>query len=76
MRGIDIFQNPYYREISTMRGRTMRGLPVICFILETVYNFIKRKTRNEKMNGIVFSSCTTFDLEKIKLNKLYYRLHV
>ena len=28
MRGIDIFQNPYYREISTMRGRTMRGLPV------------------------------------------------
>ena len=29
MRGIDIFQNPYYREISTMRGRTMRGLPVL-----------------------------------------------
>ena len=28
MRGIDIFQNPYYREISTMRGRTMRVLPV------------------------------------------------
>ena len=28
MRGIDIFQNPYYREISTMRGRNMRGLPV------------------------------------------------
>ena len=31
MRGIDIFQNPYYREISTMRGRTMRGLPVFIF---------------------------------------------
>ena len=29
MRGIDIFQKPYYREISTMRGRTMRGLPVV-----------------------------------------------
>ena len=29
MRGMDIFQKPYYREISTMRGRPMRGLPVI-----------------------------------------------
>ena len=29
MRGIDIFQKPYYREISTMRGRPMRGLPVL-----------------------------------------------
>ena len=28
MRGMDIFQKPYYREISTMRGRPMRGLPV------------------------------------------------
>ena len=30
MRGMDIFQKPYYREISTMRGRPMRGLPVQC----------------------------------------------
>ena len=29
MRGMDIFQKPYYREISTMRGRPMRGLPVL-----------------------------------------------
>ena len=29
MRGMDIFQKPYYREISTMRGRPMRGLPVV-----------------------------------------------
>ena len=32
MRGMDIFQKPYYREISTMRGRPMRGLPVLSFI--------------------------------------------
>ena len=31
MRGMDIFQKPYYREISTMRGRPMRGLPVYIF---------------------------------------------
>ena len=29
MRGMDIFQKPYYREISTMRGCPMRGLPVV-----------------------------------------------
>ena len=29
MRGMDIFQKPYYREIGTMRGRPMRGLPVL-----------------------------------------------
>ena len=29
MRGMDIFQKPYYREISTMRGRPMRGPPVL-----------------------------------------------
>ena len=29
MRGMNIFQKPYYREISTMRGRPMRGLPVL-----------------------------------------------
>ena len=29
MRGMDIFQKPYCREISTMRGRPMRGLPVL-----------------------------------------------
>ena len=28
MRGMDIFQKPYYREISTMRGRPMRRPPV------------------------------------------------
>ena len=28
MRGMDIFQKLYYREISTMRGHPMRGLPV------------------------------------------------
>ena len=33
MRGMDIFQKPYYREISTMRGRPMRGLPV--FVIPT-----------------------------------------
>ena len=31
MRGMDIFQKLYYREISTMRGRPMRGLPVDCY---------------------------------------------
>ena len=29
MRGIHIFEKPYYREIRTMRGRPMRGLPVL-----------------------------------------------
>ena len=28
MRGIHIFEKPYYREIRTMRGRPMRGSPV------------------------------------------------
>ena len=28
MRGIEIFQKPSYREISPMRDRPMRGLPV------------------------------------------------
>ena len=29
MRGISFFQKPSYREISPMRGRTMRGPPVL-----------------------------------------------
>ena len=29
MRGISIFQKLHYREFRTMRGRPMRGLPVI-----------------------------------------------
>ena len=29
MRGISIFQKPHYREFRTMRGRPMRGLPVV-----------------------------------------------
>ena len=28
MRGIHIFEKPYYREIRPMRGRPMRGPPV------------------------------------------------
>ena len=28
MRGIHIFEKPYYREISPMRGRPMRGRPM------------------------------------------------
>ena len=31
MRGISIFQKPHYREFRTMRGRPMRGLPVMIF---------------------------------------------
>ena len=33
MRGISIFQKPSYREIRPMRGRLMRGLPVVEFSL-------------------------------------------
>ena len=29
MRGIHIFEKPYYREIRPMRGRPMRGPPVL-----------------------------------------------
>ena len=29
MRGIHIFEKPYYREIRPMRGRHMRGPPVV-----------------------------------------------
>ena len=29
MRGVHIFEKPCYREIRVMRGRAMRGLPVI-----------------------------------------------
>ena len=31
MRGIDIFVKPCLREISAIRGRAMRGLPVYYF---------------------------------------------
>ena len=31
MRGIHIFEKPYYREIRPMRGCTMRGLPVLLY---------------------------------------------
>ena len=34
MRGIEIFQKPSYREISPMRDRPMRGLPVVGNYLE------------------------------------------
>ena len=34
MRGIHIFEKPYYREIRTMRGRPMRGSPV--FVLQQI----------------------------------------
>ena len=33
MRGIHNFEKPYYREISPMRGRPMRGPPVASTIL-------------------------------------------
>ena len=33
MRGVHIFEKPCYREIRVMRGRAMRGLPVIEFFL-------------------------------------------
>ena len=54
MRGIDIFQNPYYREISTMRGRTMRGLSVTAFIFaifkntqdHVYYHYLSSKLKN------------------------------
>ena len=29
MRGVHIFEKPCYREIRVMRGRAMRGLPVM-----------------------------------------------
>ena len=29
MRGLTVFQKPSYREISPMRGRPMRGPPVL-----------------------------------------------
>ena len=32
MRGIHIFEKPYYREIRPMRGRPMRGLPVVLIL--------------------------------------------
>ena len=32
MRGISIFQKPHYREFRTMRGRPMRGLPVLYYL--------------------------------------------
>ena len=31
MRGIHIFEKPYYREIRAMRGRVIRGLPSRAF---------------------------------------------
>ena len=32
MRGVHIFEKPCYREIRVMRGRAMRGLPVVALI--------------------------------------------
>ena len=34
MRGIHIFEKPYYREIRPMRGRDMRGPPVYRDLME------------------------------------------
>ena len=33
MRGVHIFEKPCYREIRVMRGRAMRGLPVVVVVL-------------------------------------------
>ena len=33
MRGVHIFEKPCYREIRVMRGRAMRGLPVVCCVV-------------------------------------------
>ena len=43
MRGMNIFQKPYYREISTMRGRPVRGLPVRRNVVTTKKNLISTK---------------------------------
>ena len=32
MRGVHIFEKPCYKEIRVMRGRAMRGLPVLAFL--------------------------------------------
>ena len=37
MRGIHIFEKPYYREIRPMRGRPMRGPPVLTFFGQFMY---------------------------------------
>ena len=37
MRGIHIFEKPYYREIRPMRGRAMRGPPVSHFHLCNIH---------------------------------------
>ena len=47
MRGMDIFQKPYYREISTMRGRPMRGLPVTSIIGKSNLTLQEKKSKKK-----------------------------
>ena len=42
MRGMDIFQKPYCREISTMRGRPMRGLPVVYILVYVQFELLQQ----------------------------------
>ena len=37
MRGVHIFEKPCYREIRVMRGRAMRGLPVMSFLKKKTF---------------------------------------
>ena len=39
MRGIHNFEKPYYREISPMRGRPMRGPPLSDNEFDILYSF-------------------------------------
>ena len=46
MGGIHIFEKPCYREIHAMRGRVIRGLPVLAF-----YNY-KKMSRKLSISSI------------------------
>ena len=56
MRGMDIFQKPYYREISTMRGRPMRGLPVQS-LPEQRYHLGRKNYHVTKMYAVKGQNC-------------------
>ena len=52
MRGISIFLKPHYREFHTMRGRPMRGPPVLMYIDH--YDDRNRIITKSKLKYILF----------------------
>ena len=86
MRGVYIFEKPCYREIRVMRGRAMRGLPVLSFCgnqfayCSTISNRICLKItvlystpyHEITMTPITYLCKQTADFKKCSIESKYY----